>query len=258
MNRKVLLVGENKDSFMMNAIRKSLQEQSYEVQYEPLKINKLSEIKETPDIIILCANEDMRDCQDVMIYLKDYCAEHEKKICLVGYQEEIKSLQIHFPERIIQTIFQRPLNVKDMMEKLNEIVEQEKLEEKKKHILVVDDSGTMLRTIKSWLEGKYKVSMASSSAMAISFLATNHPDLILLDYEMPICTGPQFMEMIKAEVSTSSIPVIFLTSKGDRESVEAVLSLKPEGYLLKTMKPEEIVEAVDKFFEKRKNKTIGF
>lgn len=258
MSKKVLLTGENRDSFMISSIRHTLLEHEYEVQYEPLKVNKLSELKEIPDILILCAHEDMRDSQDAMIYLKDYCAEHEKKICLVGYAEEIKRLQMYFPDSIIQFIFQRPLNVKEMIEQLNEALEQEKLEEKKKHILVVDDSGTMLRTIKTWLESKYRVSMASSGAMAISFLATNHPDLILLDYEMPICTGPQFMEMIRAEVSTSSIPVIFLTAKGDRESVEAVLSLKPAGYLLKTMKPEEIVEAVDQFFEKRKNKTIGF
>lgn len=258
MKKTVLLIGENKDSFMMSAIRQALQDKEYEVSYEPLKVNSLSAIKEVPDILILCASEDMRDSQDVLIYLKDYCAEHEKKICLVGYEEELKKLWAKIPDSLIQHNFQRPLNVKDMMEKLDDVMEKEKLEEKKKHILVVDDSGTMLRTIKSWLESKYKVSMASSATMAISFLATNHPDLILLDYEMPICTGPQFMEMIRAEVSTSTIPVIFLTSKGDRESVQAVLSLKPAGYLLKTMPPEEIVESVNQFFEKQKNKTIGF
>lgn len=258
MNKNVLLIGENKDSFMMSSIRQALVDNEYDVQYEPLKVNKLSEVKEVPGFIILCAHEDMRDNQDVMIYLKDYCAEHEKKMCLVGYVEEIKKLQAYFPDSIVQFIFQRPLNIKDMVEQLDEALEIEKLKDKKKHILVVDDSGTMLRTIKSWLDNRYKVSMASSGAMAISFLATNHPDLILLDYEMPICTGPQFMEMIRAEVTTSTIPVIFLTAKGDRESVEAVLSLKPAGYLLKTMQPEEIVEAIDQFFEKRKNKTIGF
>ena len=96
--------------------------------------------------------------------------------------------------------------------------------------------------------------MASSAAMAISFLATNKPDLILLDYEMPVCSGPQFLEMIRAEISTSRIPVIFLTAKGDKESVKSVLALKPAGYLLKTMNAEQIVENIDNFFEKNKVK----
>ena len=45
---------------------------------------------------------------------------------------------------------------------------------------------------------------------------------------------------------------MFLTAKGDRESVMKVLALKPEGYLLKTMKPAEIIEALESFFEKKK------
>ena len=110
----------------------------------------------------------------------------------------------------------------------------------------------MLRTVKSWLSPKYKVSVASSAAMAINFLANTKPDLILLDYEMPICSGPQFLEMIHAEKATSSIPVIFLTGKGDLESVKQVVKLRPDGYLLKTMKQNEIVSYINDFFEKKK------
>lgn len=253
-----MLVGENIASFVMNAVKQALTDNQFEVEYSKLKVNQLSKLEEKPDFIILCADEDMHDNQDAIIYLKDYCTEAELQLCIVGYEEEIADLRKYIPQALIMDVFQRPLNTKDMIERLQDALEKEQLEEKKKHILVVDDSGTMLRTIKSWLEPKYKVSMASSGAMAISFLATNHPDLILLDYEMPICTGPQFMEMIRAEVSTSTIPVIFLTAKGDRESVEAVLSLKPAGYLLKTMKPEEVVKTIDEFFEKRKTGTVGF
>ena len=76
-----------------------------------------------------------------------------------------------------------------------------------------------------------------------------------MDYEMPVCSGQQFLEMIRAEVSTSMIPVIFLTAKGDKESVKSVLALKPAGYLLKTMAAEQIVESIDNFFEKNKAKS---
>ena len=114
----------------------------------------------------------------------------------------------------------------------------------------------MLRTIKGWLDGKYRVSMVNSATSAISFLAINKPDLILLDYEMPICSGPQMLGMLRAEIKTETIPVIFLTSKGDKESVAAVLSLKPQGYLLKSMPPNAIVEAIDNFFTAQKMKSL--
>ena len=48
------------------------------------------------------------------------------------------------------------------------------------------------------------------------------------------------------------IPVIFLTGKGDRESVLKVLALKPEGYLLKSMERPKLIAAIDEFFEKQK------
>ena len=80
----------------------------------------------------------------------------------------------------------------------------------------------------------------------------NRPDLILLDYEMPVCDGKQVLEMIRAESEFSNVPVFFLTGKNDRESVLSVSALKPEGYLLKSMPPAQIVQTIDDFFEKRK------
>ena len=119
-------------------------------------------------------------------------------------------------------------------------------------ILVVDASGAMLRNVKGWLEDRYQVILANSGAMAIKYLATNRPDLVLLDYEMPVVDGRQVLEMIRTETEFADVPVIFLTSKDDRESVMQVMALKPEGYLLKTMEPERIIAEVDAFFERQK------
>ena len=136
--------------------------------------------------------------------------------------------------------------------KMIEVVEKEDLRLQKKKILVVDDDGTMLRTIKSWLSEKYQVFMVNSGMAAITFLAKNEVDLILLDYEMPVTTGPQVLKMLRSEPSTSDIPVMFLTVKSDKESVMQVIDLKPEKYLLKTMPPAELIANIDDFFEKRK------
>jgi CheY-like chemotaxis protein len=110
----------------------------------------------------------------------------------------------------------------------------------------------MLRNIKGWLEDRYQVILANSGAMAIKYLAINRPDLVLLDYEMPVVDGRQVLGMIRSETEFCDIPVIFLTGKNDRESIVKVMELKPEGYLLKSMEPSEIVMAIDSFFEKRR------
>ena len=54
--------------------------------------------------------------------------------------------------------------------------------------------------------------------------------------------------MIRSEKDIASIPVFFLTGRGDRESVKNVMALKPEGYLLKTMTDDVIKKFIDDFF----------
>lgn len=127
----------------------------------------------------------------------------------------------------------------------------EKAENQKKKILVVDDSDFMRARIIQLLGEKYEMREADSSISAIKTMAVDRPDLILLDYEMPVCDGRQALEMIRSDKETADIPVIFLTGRGDRESVQKVMELKPERYLLKTMPDDMIKKNIDAFFTKK-------
>lgn len=129
-------------------------------------------------------------------------------------------------------------------------VEKRVLSQKKK-ILVVDDSDFMLKTIQELLSDDYEVILAKSGMAAIRDITLNRPDLVLLDYEMPVCDGSQVLGMLRSEKESSDIPVIFLTSRVDRESVKKVIELKPEGYLSKSLQPSDVKREVDHFFEKR-------
>lgn len=138
------------------------------------------------------------------------------------------------------------------MDMVNQYLLMEKKEwaEQKKKILVVDDSDFVRMAMTKLLKDEYNVLEAESSVSAIQSIVLNRPDLILLDYEMPVCDGRQTLEMIRSEKAIADIPVIFLTGRGDKESVKKVMSLKPEGYLLKTMAEKDIKKAVDDFFVK--------
>ena len=126
---------------------------------------------------------------------------------------------------------------------------QKELSQKKK-ILVVDDSKVMLLAMKELLDQEYEVSFADSGFSAISSLTLNRPDLILLDYEMPVCNGRQVLEMIRSQKDFAGIAVIFLTGRVDKESVKQVVSLKPAGYLSKNLELPEIKKNIDLYFEK--------
>ena len=136
---------------------------------------------------------------------------------------------------------------------LTEKKESEKEACKKPKVLVVDDSLTIQQGMKELLNKDYDVSLVKSALSAIRAITLDKPDLILLDYEMPICDGRQVLEMLRSEEEFADVPVIFLTSKTDQESVRKVIDLKPEGYLSKYLKPTDIKKKIDSYFEKRKS-----
>ena len=57
------------------------------------------------------------------------------------------------------------------------------------------------------------------------------------------------LEMIRADKDMKDIPVIFLTAVNDREHIEAVLKLKPAGYLLKPPIKKRLIAEIDKVLE---------
>ncbi len=141
------------------------------------------------------------------------------------------------------------------VEKFMEEREAEEKEEKlhpKKKVLVVDDSRMQRVLMKDLLDADYDVAMAESGIAAIRSITLNMPDLVLLDYEMPVCDGKQTLEMLRSDPALENLPVIFLTGKSDQESIVNVLSLKPAGYLLKNIEPEAIKKEIDAFFAKQK------
>lgn len=133
---------------------------------------------------------------------------------------------------------------------LKERAEAEAKESARRRLLVVDDSLTIRENLRQLLETDYEVLTANSGVAAIRAITLDKPDLVLLDYEMPICDGRQTLEMLRSEQSFTDTPVIFLTSRSDPESVRNVMALKPAGYLLKKFKPAQIKEKIDEFFQK--------
>ena len=249
--KSILIIGEI-SSFLGKAMQTNLENAGYCTAFVNPNITEISEQKDQASLVLLYLGEYIEEATKSLVYIRDFCMEDNKELFLVGYEGEIEAAEQIIPEHMVIRTFGRPLNVKELVEQLNIVVEKRANMPKKKHILVVDDSGQMLRAIRSWLIDEYEVSMANSGMGAITFLAKTKPDLILLDYEMPVCSGPQVLEMIRNEAATREIPVIFLTAKSDRDSVMKVLSLKPEGYLLKTKTPDEIKESIAAFFATRK------
>lgn len=247
---KVMMLYD-KPSLLHTSMVNMLKENGHDVFGSELEVGCISKCAFEPNIIFIYADENLDDNISALVYIKDFAIERDIPVFYAGDEEQTKIVEKYISQSILKNKYLRPINVKEIVSDIHRYLIRNNRDSMKK-ILVVDDSGAMLRNVKGWLEDKYKVIPVNSATMAIKYLATDIPDLILLDYEMPVINGKQALEMIRSEAEFSNIPVIFLTNKGDKQSVLEVMSLKPQGYLLKSMPPDEIKRSVYEFFQKQK------
>ena len=204
-----------------------------------------------PRIFILYLQGEDNLMIDVLGYIRDLVEDRGIRFFVIGTQEELDTIIGKKADYVAQ-MYTRPVDLGELIKRLQKEGEAvDKLKEFKS-ILIVDDDATALRSMKSLLSTHYKILVASSGMNAITILAKNKVDLILLDFEMPIVNGPKVLEMIRSDPNTANIPVMFLTAKGDKRSIMEVLRFKPEKYLLKTMLPKDILDSIDEFFKTRR------
>lgn len=101
-------------------------------------------------------------------------------------------------------------------------------------VLIVDDEAINLDMLGRRLSTRgYQVSTARNAAEALNAIASEHPELILLDVNMPEISGLQFLETLKSDVGTQSIPVILVSALSDTETIVRGLQRGASDYVTK-------------------------
>ncbi len=247
MSSKILIISRG-SGFMMDALNSYLIQDGFDTVHAGPNVDEIEEGNKEVDLILLLAGDYIYDVSDILVYIKDISEDEGCPLCVICYEGEINFIRDYIPDTNITQAFKRPFDAKYIADELKAIAKVTEEKKQGKHILLVDDDPTFLKMLHGWLIEKYRVTAVKSGMQAITYIASHKPDLILIDYDMPVATGPQVMEMIRSEFSSKEIPIIFLTGKSDRESIMNVMRLKPQGYFLKSMSRDELVEAIDNYF----------
>lgn len=119
-----------------------------------------------------------------------------------------------------------------------------------KKIMVVDDS-TLIHQMYRLILNRYQCELlpAMHGAEALDLLAV-HKDiqLILLDVNMPVMNGLQFMEKVAAALIPQRIPIIIISTEGKEEDTIRGLKLGAKGYLKKPFQPVDLHTLIEKLF----------
>ena len=113
-------------------------------------------------------------------------------------------------------------------------------------ILIAEDERDIRELIAFSLQGLggFNVVLASNGVEAVERAMAEIPDLILMDVRMPRMTGYDACKKLKENDSTKSIPVIFLSAKGQDQEIQQGLAAGAEEYILKPFAPDELVNQV--------------
>ena len=280
MRYKVLLVGNNKATIedMFLHANNILECQSTSSRFDDI-VYHLKYFQ--PHVLVYCMNNETRDTMSQLITIKHTKLERKTPFFVVATQDdcdELRKMSADFSDvDLIKpiTALQIADKITDYMKRNFKLKENEPMPasdipvtppadaqtqtildnidslfsvmpaNERKHILVVDDDFRMLKLIKRYLDDSYDIATAINGKVALKFLESKMTNLILLDYEMPGENGPEVLEKLRANPVTNQIPVIFLTGINDRKKIQQVLALKPQGYLLKPIDHDKLVEAIE-------------
>ncbi|SJM90006.1 DNA-binding response regulator in two-component regulatory system with PhoR (or CreC) [Crenothrix polyspora] len=113
------------------------------------------------------------------------------------------------------------------------------------NILVVEDEEAIRDMLVMVLEQAGFATVAAESAVeAQSALDQAFPDLILLDWMLPVTSGVEWVRRLKKEVIYQDIPVILLTARGEEEDKVKGLEVGADDYVTKPFSPKELVARI--------------
>ncbi|MCS6908107.1 MAG: response regulator [Anaerolineales bacterium] len=114
-------------------------------------------------------------------------------------------------------------------------------------ILVAEDERDIRELIAFTLQfAGHEVITTSNGEEALQAVRTQRPQLVLLDVRMPRMDGYEVCKEIKTDPQTKTIPVIFLSAKGQESEIRSGLEAGAEQYLLKPFSPDQLIEQVNK------------
>jgi len=247
IKRTVLFISHD-HGIVARGITKALEDEGFSV----IDITDMPEVimnyRAESSLFLYYPSGDNDHIRMISTMLTEICRDDNKILCLAGDPLDIEAARDVHDRDVISSAYPRPVNLDKMAADMSGYYDMLSDFKRTRTILVIDDDPDFLHIMKKWLSDSYNVECSHSGANALIYLDRKRPDLILLDYEMPGMNGDMVMKRIRSNPTNDRVPIIFLTGRNDKEGVMKILKNKPDGYLLKSMPHEALLDALERFF----------
>lgn len=246
-----IMIADDDEEFV-DLMKIFLETNDYQVIAEKKATNVIQTIKqEKPDLLILDIMMPEKDGFEIIdeLQLENDTASipiivltalkfdtFQEKGILTGLPEIVSK---NIPEDFLKNIIEKEISKSNLQTKDN--LQKKQLPK----VLIADDQTELLLLIKETIENAgFEVFIASDGKEAIEKAYSENPDIIVLDYDMPIKDGLQTAQELKDNPLFAHIPIIIVTAKGDKQTKLKGLSMGIDDYLIKPVDTDELIARI--------------
>jgi DNA-binding response OmpR family regulator len=254
-NKKVIAIDD--DSEFLDLIRIFLENMNLKVitlNDSRKAINLIN--SENPSLILLDIMMPHIDGFEIMQRLQEYKKTADIPILILTalkfdkFQE--KGMLTGLPEMIYKEI-----DDKVLLDFLEQRIINSKIDNNipviKPKILLADDQTDLLLLIKEKIENSgFQVYIANDGDEAIKQVYENNPDIIILDYNMPMKNGLEVAQILKDNPLFAHIPIVILTSYSEKQAKLQGLSMGIDDYLIKPIDTDELIARIRMILKRNK------
>jgi len=121
-----------------------------------------------------------------------------------------------------------------------------------KCVLIVEDNLLNMKLFSAMVESQgYDVLQAGDGRAALDLAHRQHPDLIIMDLQLPDMSGLDVTRILKADSNTSDIAIIATTAYALRGDEEKILASGCDGYMAKPIAVSDLLDLIDELITRR-------
>jgi len=118
-----------------------------------------------------------------------------------------------------------------------------------KRCLLIDDSATVRKVAKRLLQTfEYNVEEAENGLIGLEMCSRKMPDLVLLDWNMPVMNGIEFLRYLRREKGGAEVRVIFCTTLSDSAHIREAVAAGADDYIIKPFDSFTLRTKLDSLF----------
>lgn len=115
-----------------------------------------------------------------------------------------------------------------------------------KKILYVDDAHSLRQLVEMVLSKNYTITVAENGALGFDAAMADSYDLVISDINMPVMTGLELLQKLRATESYKFTPILMLTTEASQDMKEQGKNLGATGWIIKPFDPDKLFKVIER------------